>query len=81
MELIFAILVTGQRRLTRTAALETNPVWSPDGRRIAFTSDRHAKRGPVHRRQEHPPAHAQPGPRPPAAAMRPVSANFIGPGT
>jgi Tol biopolymer transport system component len=34
---------TGLRRLTRTAALETHPVWSPNGRRIAFTSDRHAK--------------------------------------
>jgi TolB protein len=36
---------TGLRRLTRTRMLETNPVWSPDGRFIAFTSDRHVKRG------------------------------------
>jgi TolB protein len=36
---------TGLRRLTRTAALEAEPVWSPDGTRIAFASDRHVKHG------------------------------------
>lgn len=36
---------TGLRFLTRTAALETEPVWSPDGTMIAFASDRHVKRG------------------------------------
>lgn len=28
------------RRLTRDAAIETNPVWSPDGRSLAYASDR-----------------------------------------
>jgi Tol biopolymer transport system component len=36
---------TGLRPLTRTAANETEPVWSPDGTRIAFASDRHVRRG------------------------------------
>lgn len=36
---------TGLHFLTRTAALETEPVWSPDGTMIAFASDRHVKRG------------------------------------
>lgn len=31
---------SGQRRVTRTKVFETNPVPSPDGAQIAFTSDR-----------------------------------------
>jgi len=30
---------TGQRRLTRTAANESRPSWSSDGRKIAFTRE------------------------------------------
>jgi TolB protein len=32
---------TGRVRLTRNAADDFNPAWSPDGSTIAFASDRH----------------------------------------
>jgi Tol biopolymer transport system component len=35
---------SGKRRITATRPHETNPVFSPDGTRIAFTSDRDNRR-------------------------------------
>jgi len=35
---------SGKRRITATRVHETNPVFSPDGTRIAFTSDRDNRR-------------------------------------
>jgi dipeptidyl aminopeptidase/acylaminoacyl peptidase len=37
---IFDVLRSGRRRLTFDAATDMTPVWSPDGRRVAFASDR-----------------------------------------
>jgi Tol biopolymer transport system component len=31
---------SGQRSLTRHPAFDANPAWSPDGRKIAFVSNR-----------------------------------------
>ena len=35
---------TGLVRLTRSTASDSNPTWSPDGKRAAFESNRHGDR-------------------------------------
>jgi Tol biopolymer transport system component len=36
---------SGQRRLTRDRAFDADPAWSPDGRKIAFVSNRDGSYG------------------------------------
>jgi Tol biopolymer transport system component len=47
---IFAVSPNGSGlvRLTRSVASDSNPTWSPDGRRVAFESNRHGDRRSYH---------------------------------
>ena len=47
---IFAVNANGSGlvRLTRSGASDSNPTWSPDGRRVAFESNRHGDRRSYH---------------------------------
>ena len=39
---------TGARRLTSNPAIDASPAWSPDGRRIAFSSTRDDRNGEIY---------------------------------
>jgi TolB protein len=65
---------TGLRYLTRTHALESTPVWSPDGQLIAFASDRHARRGKLERNGD---AYEIYTMRPDGSAIRRITHNHV----